>query len=204
MSVNTQKKTNNGTEESRIPSWCYAMGIIIGCSMVVALFAGLIYHVYLSIAGLAGVSNKDIRALCNSSAVYESSDYTYIGENPSEIWMYVLMSLIFVSGGLVNNAKSTAGEDGKEVGIGPIIFRDEEDILDGDRGTVDFYDNVIVPYKGQVEAWYADNQHIFVYFLLILMTVWIIVFPKSDVIWKVFRDLPVPPGVLKTTLNFPY
>jgi hypothetical protein len=37
-------------------------------------------------------------------------------------------------------------------GIGPIVFRGEEDILEGYSGTLDFYDNVIGPYKGDVEA----------------------------------------------------
>ena len=32
-------------------------------------------------------------------------------------------------------------------GIAPILFRGEEDILDGHAGTLDFYDNVIGPYK---------------------------------------------------------
>ena len=75
-----------------------------------AIFVAAIYHVYLSIAGLAGVSNGDIRELCNSSAINATSDYTYIGEDPSEIWKYVLMSLLFVSGGIINNTKSLATE----------------------------------------------------------------------------------------------
>ena len=43
-------------------------------------------------------------------------------------------------------------------GIGPIVFRGEEDILEGHSGTLDFYDNVIGPYKGDVEAWYVGKQ----------------------------------------------
>jgi lipopolysaccharide/colanic/teichoic acid biosynthesis glycosyltransferase len=89
-------------------------------------------------------------------------------------------------------------------GIGPIVFRGEEDILAGHTGTLDFYDNVIGPYKGKVEAWYADKQNLIVYFSLILMTVWVVLFPKSDLIWKLFKDLPVPPDNLKNELNFPF
>ncbi len=37
-------------------------------------------------------------------------------------------------------------------GIGPIVFGGEEDILEGHSSTLDFYDNVIGPYKGYVEA----------------------------------------------------
>ena len=89
-------------------------------------------------------------------------------------------------------------------GIGPIVFRGEEGILEGHSGTLDFYDNVIGPYKGDVEAWYVGKQSLIVYFSIILLTVWVVLFSKSDVIWKIFKDLPVPPEELKKDLNFPY
>ena len=87
-------------------------------------------------------------------------------------------------------------------GIGPIIFRGEENILDGHAGTLDFYDNVIGPFKGEVEAWYSDKQNLGVYFALIFLTVWVVMFPKSDVIWRIFKDLPEPPTELKQALNY--
>ncbi len=89
-------------------------------------------------------------------------------------------------------------------GIGPIVFRGEEDILEGHSGTLHFYDSVIGPYKGEVEGWYVEKQSLIVYFSLILLTVWVVLFSKSDVIWKIFKDLPVPPEELKKDLNFPY
>lgn len=89
-------------------------------------------------------------------------------------------------------------------GIGPIVFRGEEDILEGHSGTLDFYDNVIGPYKGKVEAWYVEKQGLIAYFALILLTVWVIFFPKSDLIWRAFKSLPTPPDNLKDELNFPY
>ena len=88
-------------------------------------------------------------------------------------------------------------------GIGPIVFRGEEDILEGHSGTLDFYDNVIGPYKGHVEAWYVGKQGLIAYFSLILLTVWVVLFPKSDLVWRLFKDLPSPPGILKKDLNFP-
>ena len=88
-------------------------------------------------------------------------------------------------------------------GIGPIVFRGEEDILEGYSGTLDFYDNVIGPYKGDVEAWYVGKQGLIAYFSLILLTVWVVLFPKSDLVWRLFRDLPSPPDILKKDLNFP-
>lgn len=89
-------------------------------------------------------------------------------------------------------------------GIGPIVFRGEEDILEGHSGTLDFYDNVIGPYKGVVEAWYVRKQGLIVYFTLILLTVWVVLFPKSDLVWRLFKDLPVPPDSLRKDLNFPF
>ena len=88
-------------------------------------------------------------------------------------------------------------------GIGPIVFRGEENILDGHAGTLDFYDNVIGPFKGEVEAWYSDKQNLGVYFALIFLTAWVVILPNSDLIWRVFKDLPVPPDNLKDDLNFP-
>jgi lipopolysaccharide/colanic/teichoic acid biosynthesis glycosyltransferase len=87
-------------------------------------------------------------------------------------------------------------------GIGPIVFRGEEDILEGHSGTLDFYDNVIGPYKGDVESWYIGKKGLIVYFSLILLTVWIVLFPKSNLVWRLFKDLPSPPDILKKDLNF--
>jgi lipopolysaccharide/colanic/teichoic acid biosynthesis glycosyltransferase len=88
-------------------------------------------------------------------------------------------------------------------GIGPIVFRGEEDILADHAGSVDFYDNVIAPYKGLVEAWYIDHQTMGTYFAVILVTVWVVIFSSSSVVWRVFSGLPVPPDVLKGSLNYP-
>ena len=88
-------------------------------------------------------------------------------------------------------------------GIGPIVFRGEEDILEGHSGTLDFYDNVIGPYKGDVEAWYVSKQSLITYFSLILLTVWVVLFPRSGLVWRLFKDLPFPPDILTKDLNFP-
>lgn len=88
-------------------------------------------------------------------------------------------------------------------GIGPIVFRGEENILEGHSGTLTFYDTIIGPYKGDIEAWYVENKNLAVYFSLIFLTVWVILIPKSDFIWRVFKTLPVPPEELKKDLNFP-
>lgn len=88
-------------------------------------------------------------------------------------------------------------------GLGPIMFRDEEDILADHAGSVEFYDGVIAPYKGEVEAWYVDHQNMFTYFAIILVTIWVVLFPSSSAVWHVFKGLPVPPDALKRPLNYP-
>lgn len=87
-------------------------------------------------------------------------------------------------------------------GIGSIIFRDEEKIMHGAAASVDFYNNIIAPYKGSLEEWFVSNKGIYIYFLAIFITMWVVAFPSSKIIWRVFKDLPEPPEELKDNLNF--
>jgi lipopolysaccharide/colanic/teichoic acid biosynthesis glycosyltransferase len=77
-------------------------------------------------------------------------------------------------------------------GIGSIIFRDEEGILDAVTDKVAFYQNVIAPYKGELELWYSHNMSIRNYFIIVFATAWSIVNPRNLIIWKIFPDLPKP------------
>ena len=58
----------------------------------------------------------------------------------------------------------------------------------------DFYDKKIIPYKSDLEAWYVKNSSIKTYFLIIIITAWIIIFPKSIITHKVFKGLPEKPN----------
>ena len=87
-------------------------------------------------------------------------------------------------------------------GVGSIIFRGEEEILYGSTASIDFYDNIIAPYKGSLEQWFVLNKGLYIYFLGIFLTVWIILAPKTKLTWIVLRDLPVPPKELKQALNY--
>jgi hypothetical protein len=46
------------------------------------------------------------------------------------------------------------------------------------------------------------NNNIYTYFTAIFMTVWIILTPKNDAVWRVFKGLPKPPNELKKPLNY--
>lgn len=87
-------------------------------------------------------------------------------------------------------------------GIGSIIFRAEENILQDKEISKDFYIKVISPYKGLLEEWYINNNNIYLYFLFIFLTIWLIFFPNSKITWRVLKNLPKPPDVLRESLNF--
>jgi len=83
-------------------------------------------------------------------------------------------------------------------GIGSLIFRDEESIID--RSGEDprtFYEKNILPYKGQVEVWYQKNKSIFVDIAIIILTAWSIIFSDSKLVYSLFKSLPPKPPILK-------
>lgn len=82
-------------------------------------------------------------------------------------------------------------------GIGSIIFRDEESYLENKNNAMKFYDEEIIPYKSSLEVWFTNNDSIKNYFLVIFVTAWIIIFPKSKITDIVFKGLPKKPDFLK-------
>ena len=86
-------------------------------------------------------------------------------------------------------------------GVGSIVFRGEEEIMHGATASVDFYANVIAPYKGTLEEWFVSNKSLYIYFVAIFATVWAVLFPSTKIAWRVFKDLPEPPAELKHVLN---
>lgn len=81
-------------------------------------------------------------------------------------------------------------------GIGSIIFRDEENIMHANNDPGKFYDEVVMPYKGSLEDWYASHQNIVSYFSLIGLTVWVVLGFSSGLVWKLYKDLPPIPEEL--------
>jgi lipopolysaccharide/colanic/teichoic acid biosynthesis glycosyltransferase len=88
-------------------------------------------------------------------------------------------------------------------GVGSIIFRGEEDILSGVNGSLEFYKTTIAPYKGDLEVWFIDNNSLATYFKAIFVTLIVVLFPRSQIPWRTFKNLPTPPGELIASLNFP-
>ncbi len=84
-------------------------------------------------------------------------------------------------------------------GIGSIVFRDEESMLDNpDIDRLQFYDDIIAPYKGELEQWYVEHYSLYTYFMLIGLTVWVVLFHKSKIYNVIFKDLPNAPKELST------
>ncbi len=81
-------------------------------------------------------------------------------------------------------------------GIGSIIFRNEEDMMDANNEPDKFYDEIVMPYKGSLENWYVSHQNIFSYFSLIGLTVWVVLGFSTKLVWKLFKELPRPPEAL--------
>ena len=75
-------------------------------------------------------------------------------------------------------------------GIGSVVFRDEEKYLVDQKSSQLFYDEVIIPYKGELELWYAKNRSITIYLKLIILTILSILLPKQDLAHRFLEGLP--------------
>lgn len=86
-------------------------------------------------------------------------------------------------------------------GVGSILFRDEETLLSKVADPAAFDDQVITPYKGQLEHWYAVNQSFGLYLELIFTTVLVVLLPSSGLHQRLLRRVPAPPPALSKLLE---
>jgi len=75
-------------------------------------------------------------------------------------------------------------------GIGSIIFRDEEAILTAAEDKDFCYKKRIIPYKAELELWYKNNKSFSLDITLILMTLWVIANPDSQLLYKLYSSIP--------------
>jgi len=76
-------------------------------------------------------------------------------------------------------------------GVGSIVFRNEEEILNNARIDLEkFYENHITPYKAELELWYEKNKSFICDLKIIFLTAWVIFFNDSNLPWTLFKDLP--------------
>ena len=76
-------------------------------------------------------------------------------------------------------------------GIGSIVFRDEERMIArSEKPTKKFYMEEIAPRKARLERWYYEHRGATTDLLIVLVTVWVVLFPGSALPEKVWKDLP--------------
>jgi len=76
-------------------------------------------------------------------------------------------------------------------GIGSIVFRDEELIITQSKlPPHECYRDIILPYKGALEVWYQQHQNFYTDFMIMFLTAWYVLFPHSNMVYKVFPSLP--------------
>ena len=81
-------------------------------------------------------------------------------------------------------------------GIGSIVFRDEERYFIDRDEPMDFYIKHIIPYKAELELWFIENNTFWSYIKIIWATGWVLVFPSSTVLERLFDDIPPLPDGL--------
>lgn len=83
-------------------------------------------------------------------------------------------------------------------GLGSIFFSDEEAMLTSSVNHDEFYDSVIMLYKGQLETWYVNHTTILVDLKIVYVTALKIIFPKQRLnLSKFFDGMPNPPKELQ-------
>lgn len=76
-------------------------------------------------------------------------------------------------------------------GIGSVVFRDEERLFENsEKSPAEFYRESIAPHKGDLELWYQDNRTTVTDLKIIVLTVWVIGFPNSDLAARMFPTMP--------------
>jgi lipopolysaccharide/colanic/teichoic acid biosynthesis glycosyltransferase len=78
-------------------------------------------------------------------------------------------------------------------GIGSVIFRDEEVLVSKATDFERLY-RQINGYKGQLEMWYQQNLSFRTDLLIIFLTAYSIFFPKQNLTYKLFKNLPLVPN----------
>ncbi len=85
-------------------------------------------------------------------------------------------------------------------GVGSLVFRDEEAIIAAATDRDYCYTHQIIPYKAELEEWYAANRTFTLDLKLIALTAWHVIRPRSKALWNVLpvrlrRDMNTLDGV---------
>lgn len=84
-------------------------------------------------------------------------------------------------------------------GIGSLVFRDEEALLHQQTDGRQFYDQVIAPYKADLEVWAINQRSLRFYWSIILLTGLVTLIPKcASLLFSIYPDMPRLPAELQT------
>ena len=86
-------------------------------------------------------------------------------------------------------------------GIGSIVFRHEETLMDNRADPVQFYKDVIAPYKADLECWFVEHRGLKVYWQCIVLTLCVVIFSRPHDVRRYFDGLPVVPGNLRAEFS---
>jgi len=87
-------------------------------------------------------------------------------------------------------------------GLGSIFFFNEESIISIEDNPRKIYKSIIAPYKGELELWFKNKLSVKNYFLVILCTIYVVIFKNNRIIFKVFKDIPKPNISVKKILDY--
>lgn len=86
-------------------------------------------------------------------------------------------------------------------GIASLIFRDEERLFRLCSDPVWLDDEVLTPFKGQLEIWFVKNKSVGLYFKILTLTFVSILFPNLTEPHKFFKGLPELPAEIQNLMK---
>jgi len=85
-------------------------------------------------------------------------------------------------------------------GLGSLVFRDEELLVtkykELGKDPIEYYKTYIYPHKGALEEWYFYNCSILVDIKILFLTFWSLLNPKSQLVYRTLKNLPLKPDSL--------
>tara|TARA_B100001248_G_scaffold86730_1_gene63464 strand:- start:4970 stop:5635 length:666 start_codon:yes stop_codon:yes gene_type:complete len=85
-------------------------------------------------------------------------------------------------------------------GLASILLRNEEEVLSAVKDPVEFHKKILTPFKAEIEVWMSKKNNLTNYFLLIFLTIWIVLFPRTKILNNFFKDRPKMPDELTKLL----
>lgn len=86
-------------------------------------------------------------------------------------------------------------------GAASVVFRDEESLFADVADVITFDNDVVMPFKYRIEAWYVEHRSLSLYIKLLLLTFTSVLAPRNRWVLKFFKCLPAPPDEVASWLS---